>query len=85
MVGLSTKPTIWTPDQYIRKQDGRYSNSWAVQYQNGIQIVAHLASNLFSIIQIPNYFGIQIPSELEQYPASQNPNKNCTKRPLSEW
>ena len=40
---LFTRPNIQIPDQYIRKQDG-------VQYSNGIQILDHLASDLFSTI-----------------------------------
>ena len=48
---LCTRPTIWIPNQYIRKQDGIYLSSIQMFGLSGIQMVFkkpdHLASNLF--------------------------------------
>ena len=41
-----------------------YSNGRAVRYSYDVWKPDHLASNLFSTIWIPNYFGIQIPTVL---------------------
>ena len=52
---LCSRPTIWIPHQYIRKQDAIwYSNRHAVRYSNGIPYL--LMSELLSAIWIPIHF-----------------------------
>ena len=53
----SLATAIWIPDPINKKTkwgtDVQYLNGWAVRYSKGIQILDHLASNLFSTIWIP--------------------------------
>ena len=53
---LCTRPTIWIPDQYVRKQDGVHLSGIQMDGLSGIQT----ASNLFSTIQISDWFCIKI-------------------------